>query len=75
VRVARRLNLRTVAEHVHNESVHARLREMGVVYMQGDLFGRALPIAAMFERFPDCENTQQHTRHGAAQAQAADRVG
>jgi len=43
--------------------------------MQGDLFGRALPIAAMFERFPDCENAQQHTRHGAAQAQAADRVG
>ena len=75
VRVARRLNLRTVAEHVHNESVHARLREMGVVYMQGDLFGRALPIAAMFERFPDCESTQQHTRHGAAQAQATDRVG
>ena len=48
VRVARRLNLRTVAEHVHSESVHTRLRELGVKYMQGDLFGRALPIADLF---------------------------
>jgi len=50
VRVARRLNLRTVAEHVHNESVHARLREMGVVYLQGDLFGAARPIDSIFDQ-------------------------
>lgn len=66
VRVARRLNLRTVAEHVHNESVHTRLREMGVVYMQGDLFGKALPIASMFQRFPDCENAQAFSREASA---------
>jgi EAL domain-containing protein (putative c-di-GMP-specific phosphodiesterase class I)/integral membrane sensor domain MASE1 len=54
VRVARRLNLRTIAEHVHSEPVHERLREIGVDYLQGDLFGRPQPIDALFERFPDC---------------------
>ena len=53
VRVARRLNLRTVAEHVHNESVHTRLREMGVVYLQGDLFGAARPIDSIFDQLTE----------------------
>ena len=53
VRVARRLNLRTVAEHVHNETVHTRLREMGVVYLQGDLFGAARPIDSIFDQLAD----------------------
>jgi EAL domain-containing protein (putative c-di-GMP-specific phosphodiesterase class I)/GGDEF domain-containing protein len=55
VRVARRLNLRTVAEHVHNESVHTRLREMGVVYLQGDLFGAARPIDSIFDQLADSD--------------------
>ena len=55
VRVARRLNLRTVAEHVHSETVHTRLREMGVVYLQGDLFGAARPIDSIFEQLADLE--------------------
>jgi len=55
VRVARRLKLRTVAEHVHNETVHTRLREMGVVYLQGDLFGAARPIDSIFEQLADLE--------------------
>ena len=50
VRVAARMNLRTVAEHVHNETVHTRLRELGVKYLQGDLFGRALPIRDIFDK-------------------------
>ena len=50
VRVAARMNLRTVAEHVHNETVHTRLRELGVKYLQGDLFGRALPIHDIFDK-------------------------
>ncbi|HYF57598.1 MAG TPA: EAL domain-containing protein, partial [Burkholderiaceae bacterium] len=53
VRVARRLNLRTIAEHVHSEPVHARLREIGVDYLQGDLFGRPQPIDTLFEQFPE----------------------
>ena len=56
VRVARRLKLRTVAEHVHNETVHTRLREMGVVYLQGDLFGAARPIDSIFEQLADLES-------------------
>jgi EAL domain-containing protein (putative c-di-GMP-specific phosphodiesterase class I)/GGDEF domain-containing protein len=54
VRVARRLELRTIAEHVHSEPVHARLREIGVEHLQGDLFGRPQPIARLFEQFGDC---------------------
>ena len=50
IRVARRLNLRTIAEHVHSDGIYARLREFGVDYLQGDLFGRAQPIQAIFER-------------------------
>jgi len=53
IRVARRLNLRTVAEHVHNESVHTRLRELGVVYLQGDLFGAARPIDSIFDQLEE----------------------
>lgn len=48
VRVAKRLNVRTVAEHVHSGAVLERLRELGVAYLQGDLFGRARPIADLF---------------------------
>lgn len=51
VRVARRLKLRTVAEHVHSESLLSKLQELGVEYLQGDLFGQPAPIAALFERF------------------------
>ena len=50
VRVAKRLNLRTIAEHVHSEGVHARLRELGVDHLQGDLFGKPGPIAALFAK-------------------------
>jgi len=51
VRMARRLNLRTVAEHVHSEGVFERLREMGVDSLQGDLFGRPQPIDTLFGAF------------------------
>ena len=54
VRVARRLSLRTIAEHVHSQPVFDRLREMGVDYLQGDLFGKPQPIDTLFDRFADC---------------------
>lgn len=50
VRVAKRLKLRTVAEHVHNAAVYERLTDLGVSYLQGDFFGKAMPLAEMFER-------------------------
>ncbi|RPH45178.1 MAG: EAL domain-containing protein [Burkholderiales bacterium] len=53
VRVARRLNLRTIAEHVHSQGVFDRLREIGVDYLQGDLFGQPQPIDTLFARFPE----------------------
>ncbi len=53
IRVARRLQLRTVAEHVHSEDIFARLKELGVAHLQGDLFGRPQPIGALFARFPE----------------------
>ena len=53
VRVARRLKLRTIAEHVHSQGVYDRLREIGVEYLQGDLFGKPQPIDLLFGRFPE----------------------
>ena len=50
VRVAKRLKLRTVAEHVHNAAIYERLTDLGVSYLQGDFFGKAMPLAEMFER-------------------------
>jgi EAL domain-containing protein (putative c-di-GMP-specific phosphodiesterase class I) len=54
VRIARRLNVKTVAEHVHNQEVLDRLTALGVEHLQGDLIGVPRPIAAMF--------TQQESR-------------
>lgn len=49
IRVARRLSLRTVAEHVHSEPVLARLQELGVDQVQGDFIGRPTPLAELFQ--------------------------
>ncbi len=48
VRIARRLNVKTVAEHVHSQEVLDRLIALGVDHLQGDLIGIPRPIAAMF---------------------------
>ncbi|MGE3927198.1 MAG: EAL domain-containing protein [Lautropia sp.] len=52
VRVASRLKLRTVAEHVHNAAVYERLKALGVVYLQGDFFGKAVPLSELFAAEP-----------------------
>jgi predicted signal transduction protein with EAL and GGDEF domain len=76
VRVARRLNLRTIAEHVHSQGVFDRLREIGVDYLQGDLFGQPQPIDTLFSRFPEFGGDDERptgdavTRH-AVQREAA----
>ncbi len=54
VRVARRLNVRTIAEHVHNQAIHDRLVELGVGHLQGDLTGKPRPLPTLFER-PEIE--------------------
>jgi len=48
VRVARRLNIRTVAEHVHNQDTLDRLTDIGVAHIQGDWIGRAAPLEQLF---------------------------
>ncbi|HRA77972.1 MAG TPA: EAL domain-containing protein [Burkholderiaceae bacterium] len=48
VRVARRLNICTVAEHVHNQDTLDRLADIGVDHIQGDWIGRAAPLEQMF---------------------------
>ncbi len=50
VRVARHLNIKTIAEHVHNQAIYDRLKILGVEYVQGELVGMALPIAEVFEQ-------------------------
>lgn len=52
IRVARRLNVKTVAEHVHNQEIYDRLLSLGVEYLQGELVSSAIPIADMFEKLP-----------------------
>ncbi|HEY0878472.1 MAG TPA: EAL domain-containing protein, partial [Zeimonas sp.] len=48
VRVARRLNIRTIAEHVHNQDILDRLTELGVDHIQGELIGKAAPLDELF---------------------------
>lgn len=52
VRVARRLNVKTVAEHVHSQEIFDRLKSLGVEYLQGELVSSAQPIADMFDKLP-----------------------
>lgn len=43
VQFARSLNMETVAEFVHSESVQARVRELGIDFSQGEYFSMPLP--------------------------------
>ncbi|MBW6495225.1 MAG: EAL domain-containing protein [Burkholderiaceae bacterium] len=48
VRVARRLNICTIAEHVHTREIFDRLTDLGVRSMQGELLGRPIRIDQFF---------------------------
>jgi EAL domain-containing protein (putative c-di-GMP-specific phosphodiesterase class I) len=50
VRVARRLNVQTVAEHVQDQAVYDRLLSLGVGHFQGEHLGRVMPIDELFRR-------------------------
>ncbi|TGN39585.1 EAL domain-containing protein [Marinobacter confluentis] len=43
VQFARSLNMRTVAEFVHNEEVQSRVQELGIDFSQGEYFSMPLP--------------------------------
>lgn len=49
IRVARRLNVKTVAEHVHSQDIYDRLRSLGIDYIQGELISTPRPIGELFE--------------------------
>ena len=40
---ARSLNMGTIAEFVHNESVQAKVCELGIDFSQGEYFSMPLP--------------------------------
>ena len=65
VRVARRLNVKTIAEHVHNLDVYERVCALGVGFVQGEFIGAAQPIREVFEPRDDFA-----TRTAAARAAA-----
>ena len=46
--MAARLKLRTVAEHVHSAAVYERLTELGITFLQGDFFGKPIPLREFF---------------------------
>ena len=72
VRVAKRLKLRTVAEHVHNAAIYERLTDLGVSYLQGDFFGKAMPLPEMFERqAPTTAHLRQPTARNLSGAPVA----
>ncbi len=48
IRVARRLNVKTVAEHVHSREIYDRLVLLGVDHLQGEAIGAARPIDTLF---------------------------
>ncbi len=50
IRVAARLHLRTIAEHVHNGEICERLHALGIDHQQGDFFGKPVPLAQLFEQ-------------------------
>ncbi|MCM5569086.1 EAL domain-containing protein [Burkholderiaceae bacterium FT117] len=52
VRVAQRLNVRTVAEHVHSREVLDRVTELGIAHLQGNLIGSPCPLAEIFDTTP-----------------------
>ncbi len=48
IRVAKRLGVKTIAEHVHSAEIMALLKELGVDHMQGYYIGEPEPIQQLF---------------------------
>jgi EAL domain-containing protein (putative c-di-GMP-specific phosphodiesterase class I)/GGDEF domain-containing protein len=58
IRVAKRLNIKTIAEHVHNRAIFDRLTEMGVEHIQGEYRGMPQPIESLFFEFLKTDTLQ-----------------
>lgn len=57
IRVAKRLNIKTIAEHCHNKAIYDRLIELGVEHIQGEYRGMPQPIDSLFEEFLGVQQT------------------
>ncbi|MEZ5740380.1 MAG: EAL domain-containing protein, partial [Burkholderiaceae bacterium] len=66
VRVARRLNVQTVAEHVQSQEIYDRLLTLGVGHFQGEHLGRVVPIDRLFDLVGTDDRTPLDTGTGAA---------
>ena len=69
IRVARRLNVTTIAEHVHSQAIYDRLRELGVEHAQGDLISQPKPLDDLFG--PSFATSVPPTGSAAARAVAS----
>lgn len=58
VQIAEQLDLETVAEFVENEATARWLREAGVRYAQGHLYGRARPLPDLLSELLDGERAE-----------------
>jgi EAL domain-containing protein (putative c-di-GMP-specific phosphodiesterase class I)/GGDEF domain-containing protein len=59
IRVAHRLNVKTVAEHVHSQEIYDRLCSLGIDHLQGDLISRPRPLADLFSDELALTNAQE----------------
>jgi EAL domain-containing protein (putative c-di-GMP-specific phosphodiesterase class I) len=50
IRVAKRLGVKTIAEHVHSAEIMALLKDLGVDHMQGYFIGEPEPIHQLFAK-------------------------
>ena len=60
VELARGMSLETVAEYVESEAIAERMRELGVDYGQGYVFGKPQPLEALLEELSRDESRRLH---------------
>ena len=60
IELARGLSLDTVAEYVENEAIAERMRELGVDYGQGYVFGKPQPLEMVLEELAREESRRLH---------------